>query len=912
MRFRNKYLVSIFLFLISLFSVFAIENQHKRLVKVGWYETAVPAEEILQGIGRGYYFEYLQALSQYSNWEYEYVIGSWNECVERIKNGEIDILGFVNKTEERLNFFAYADLPMGISSAILITNDDSIKANDYKALNGLVVGSVAGSIYTQEFVDFSKINKFTAKIVDYPSFEDLYTAFKNKEIRACVVNDEDLIGDEKIIATFAQQNQYFVTSKGKESFLFELNKTMEKTSIYCPSLIDDLRAKYFPFLSDSKVIFTNAEQEFINNNKNIVVLYDSGWPPVEYYDEEKKDYAGISPDIFKLLGEKSGINFIYEGSTSGQILTEATEKNPENVVTTISYDYIWAAKHNVKITQPFISSKVVKLGRNINAKNPTVAINEKAFFTYLMGDDLKGKKTKHFPKQIQRLDAVQSLEADYTYCTLDQANYYKSIPKYKDLEVQEMDGYEQKICVSVTKNSNPLLVSIISKTLNSITHDEITEIIRKNTELNRTTTLRDILYLYPLRSAFMISLILLIVLLLAVSSNVNRFKRKESEKANQAKSMFLSRMSHEIRTPLNGVIGMTNLALDVPNLPEDAERYMTNVMYSGQYLLAIINDILDMSKIESGKMKLNIVSAKSDDLLQYILPITEELVKTRSISFSYKCDKRVDDYIQIDIQHTSQIIINLLSNAIKYTPSSGNVDFELRAEEGLDGKIRHTYIITDNGIGMSKEFQQDMFSPFTQEIRKEKMQEKGTGLGLSIVKNLLELMKGHISVESELNKGTKFTVVIDFEKSSNHQKEHRSIAAKKHSYFDFSGMRILLCEDNQMNAEVVSLQLEERGIIVDWARNGQIALEKFKASEENHYDLILMDIHMPVMDGLEATKMIRNLDRDDVKRLPIVALTADAYDEDVQKCQDAGMNSHLAKPIEPQLLFDKIAEQMNK
>lgn len=910
----RKYSFLFIVFILFAGHLFSEENRQKRIVKVGWYDTAIPAEEIFNGTGRGYYFEYLQALSQYTNWEYEYVIGSWNECMDRIESGEIDILGFVNKTDERIKRFAYADLPMGISSAILITteNDKKFEFNDFKVFDGINVGSIEGSIYTKIFTDYSKRNSFSTNIVYYKSINDIYEALNKGEIDAGIANDEDLLGGEKILATFSQENQYFITNIKNKSFLSELNDAMEKTNIYCPSLMNDLRLKYFSFISEGKPVFTREEQEFINTHKNIIVLYDSGWPPIEYYDEDKKDYAGISPDIFKLLSKKSGINFIYEGSTSGQVLTDITEKNPENVVTTISYDYIWASMHNVRITQPFISSKVVKIGHNINAKDPLVAINEKAYFTFLMKDDLAGKKTKHYAKQIQRLDAVKNRVADYTYCTLDQANYYKSIPKYKDLDVREMPNYEQKICISISKNSNPLLNSVISKTINSISHDELSEIIRNNTEIEHVETLIDLFYLYPFEFLAIILAIILLIAFLIVYSNISNFKRKESEKANSAKSIFLARMSHEIRTPLNGVIGMTHLALEVPELPPDAKRFMTNVNYSGQYLLGIINDILDMAKIESGAMKLNLVSAKTDDLLQYILPITQELVKSRSIEFTYNCEKGTDDFIQIDIQHASQIIVNLLSNAIKYTHSSGKVNLTVKTEELPTGKVRHTFVISDTGIGMSKEFQQKMFKPFTQESRKEKLQEKGTGLGLSIVRNLLDLMNGTISVESEINKGSKFTVIIDFDKSTKNQNEQTMAIKNEHAYFNFNGLHILLGEDNEMNAEIVTLHLMKKGMIVDCATNGEILLNKFKSSEENFYSLILMDIHMPVMDGLVATQLIRKLDRSDAKTIPIVALTADAYDEDVQKCIHAGMNNHLSKPIDIKTLFDVIAQEINK
>lgn len=901
--------------ILTVFTLFSQTKSTKRIVRVGWYDTAIPAEEILNGDGRGYYFEYLQALSQYTNWEYEYVLCSWTECLEKLQKGEIDIVGFANKTEERKLIFGFSEIPMGISSSTLITlsNNTKLEFNNFETFKGIKVGNIEGSLSKNEFIKYEKENNFYTTIYDYNTVQDINAALEKGEIDAAIINDEDLVGTEKILATFSPQNQYFITTKSNTEFLKELNRTMTQVNTFFPYLINELRTKYFGFLTNGKPLFSNEEQEFIKKNRNILVMYDANWPPVEYWDEEKGEYAGIVPDVFKKLSEKSGLNFIPEGTTSEQILTEFAETNPENKVTSISYDYIWAERHNVHITQPFISSKIVRFGKNVEAEDGAiVAVNQKAFFTFAMKDDLKGKETLHFSKQIERINAVNNEEADFTYVTLDQASYYQTFPKFRKLKIKEMPGCEQKVCISVSKNSSPIFMSIISKSINSISHDEMNEIIRYNTEITHKSTFIDLFYLYPIRFILILVFVLLAILVTGVYVSINKYKRIESEKASQSKSMFLSRMSHEIRTPLNGVIGMSNLALEVENLPDKAHEYMTNVIYSGKYLLAIINDILDMSKIESGKMKLNIVAARIDDLLQYTIPITKELVKIRSIKFNYSIEKNSDTFIQIDVQHTAQIIVNILSNAVKYTPSGGSVDFNLKSEKLDNGKIRHTYTISDTGIGMTKEFQEKMFSPFTQESRREALQEKGTGLGLSIVKTLIDLMHGSIYVQSEVNKGSTFIIVIDFDESTKDESKESMLEESTHTYFDFKGIHVLLCEDNQMNAEVVSLQLEKKGIIVDWATNGQVAIEKFNASDLHYYSLILMDVHMPVMGGIEATKKIRVLERADAAKIPIIALTADAFDEDVQRVIDAGMNTHLAKPIDSKQLFDVLADQLRK
>lgn len=618
--FKKLFLCSLFI----LINIFVISAQTK-VVKVGWYDTSIPSEEIINGIGRGYCYEYLQALSQYTNWEYEYVIGSWNECLDWLLTGKIDILGFVNKTPEREMLINYPDSPMGVSSGFLVTSKTNKKylMNDFSNFNSMKVGTVVGNVYTDEFKEVERKNHFSTNIIEFESFSEMLQAMKTGAIDAIIENDEDLREDEKILASFAPQNQYLAVAKNRKDLIQELNKATGKLIQYCPSIISDLRKKYFALVSDGNPIFTTEEQEFINKNRYIKVLYDAGWPPIEYWDEKQNKYCGISPDIFDLIAQKTGFTFIYDGSTSSQVLTEMASLNPENAITTISYDYIWAANHKVRITQPFISSAIVKFGKNLKAEHPKVAINSKAYFTYLLADFLKDKETIHFSKQMERIEAANSKEVDYTICTVDQANYYKSIPKYRNLQIEEIPGYSQEVCISVSQKSDPVLIGIISKAIDNISHDEFSNIVRKNTENLTKFGLTDLFYLYPLQTISVLLIVLLFIFILVLNSRTNKIRRKESDKANFAKSAFLSRMSHEIRTPLNGVIGMTDLALETEGLPEQALKYMVNVKYSGQYLLAIINDVLDMSKIESGKMKINRINAKADDLLQYIIPLTE-------------------------------------------------------------------------------------------------------------------------------------------------------------------------------------------------------------------------------------------------------------------------------------------------
>jgi signal transduction histidine kinase/CheY-like chemotaxis protein len=378
-----------------------------------------------------------------------------------------------------------------------------------------------------------------------------------------------------------------------------------------------------------------------------------------------------------------------------------------------------------------------------------------------------------------------------------------------------------------------------------------------------------------------------------------------AEQATAAEQRFLSNMSHDLRTPLNGIIGFTDLAL---NTDDDASRqgYLEKASLSGRLMLDLVNDILDLSKLESGKMDLRPETCDSGELFSATTESVSLMAQQRDVRFVAHLDPAFPRFIRVDRLRIQQVALNLLSNAIKYTPDGGEVDFEARRLEGDPDGHNALLHVSDNGIGMSEEFQRRMFEPFAQEHQSRMYGVQGTGLGLSVVKSLVDLMGGRIEVESELGEGTSFKVFLTLPEVegalSAGKQEERPLA-------DISGKRILLCEDNSLNAEISSTVLRERaGAKVVLARDGKEGLDLFCASEPGYFDAILMDLRMPVMDGIAATKAIRGLERGDARRVPIIAMTADAFAEDARRCLEAGMDAHVAKPIEPRELICALGE----
>ena len=375
---------------------------------------------------------------------------------------------------------------------------------------------------------------------------------------------------------------------------------------------------------------------------------------------------------------------------------------------------------------------------------------------------------------------------------------------------------------------------------------------------------------------------------------------QKAQEASQAKTDFLSRMSHDIRTPMNGIINLTELALLEP-VSDKVRDYLDKSLLSSKFLLGLINDILDMSRIESGQMVLNKENLTRTEFLTMVETVINPLVNEKHINFH--CELNPGEYtISVDKLRFNQIFFNLLSNAVKFTPDGGDVWFEVTNLGAENGKLRIKFVVRDNGIGMSEEFQKHLFEPFAQEHSKLSDKTKGTGLGLPIVKNLVDAMGGTITVNSKLGEGTEFVVLLDVDIVA--KAEVQPQVAPVENRDNLKGMKILLVEDNEINTYLAKVILENAGCVVTTATNGQEAVETYTASQPYCFDAILMDVRMPVMDGLEATKTIRALDRPDAKSVPIAAMTADAFDEERKRTIEAGMNFHLSKPFDAQKLYD--------
>lgn len=384
-----------------------------------------------------------------------------------------------------------------------------------------------------------------------------------------------------------------------------------------------------------------------------------------------------------------------------------------------------------------------------------------------------------------------------------------------------------------------------------------------------------------------------------------------AEKANASKSEFLSRISHEIRTPMNAIIGMDQLAIQHLDDRDFVLDCIEKSQYSSQYLLLLINDILDMSKIESGKVVLKNENIDCRSFMDSISTIIGTQAKSKGVNYVVTEFEGHSDSYQGDGVRLQQILINILSNAVKFTPKGGTVRLDITKMGSDDESVDLCFRISDTGIGIGKSFLPDLFRPFSQEHSGSTSNFGGIGLGLAISKNLAQLMGGDISVESSLGVGTVFTVYIPLGNRPVSSADSADSTMPPIESFDFTGKKLLLVEDHQLNVMVAKKLLEYKNATVDVAENGERGLYMFSLAPERTYDAVLMDIRMPVMDGLEAAAAIRNLDSPWAKIVPIIAMSANAFDEDVEKSKNAGMNVHLGKPIDSELLYRTLHDLMS-
>lgn len=621
---------------------------------------------------------------------------------------------------------------------------------------------------------------------------------------------------------------------------------------------------------------------------------------------------------------------------------EYFRKNDVDLIGSIEVNEFNENTQGLLLTNPYFTATKVLVGRkgeSISQEgNYKIAIvGGSATLPYVIKKEFPDFEIITYDDIGSCLKAVKNKDADVLLYNQYLIERYLSRPQYDKMTIIPEIELEEKAALSPVYYSNekkfltdPLLISVINKSIKQINEKDINSIVIKHTvEIDNTLSLVDFCYKFrlPLAGILLLSIALCFMqhkIFKDKKKNMTALKEKNSQladailianDASETKGRFLAQMSHEIRTPMNAVVGMTALAKKVDNNPQKTDEYLEKIEISSKLLLSIINDVLDMSAIEGKKLKIGKESFDLRELLNSISTVYYGQCSQKGIKFEMIISDLIEDILIGDSLRVNQILMNLVSNAYKFTKSGGEINVSVSMTDKKDDKIFLRFVVKDNGCGMSEDLQKRLFHAFEQENAQTAKKHGGSGLGLAITKNLVELMHGAIEVESEIAKGTTFTVDLPF-KCADIKKQQEVICdineeSKEQDTYNFEGKKVLLAEDFELNREVAVDLLAEVNLAVECAEDGKEAVEMFEQSVPGTYDLILMDIQMPNMDGYEAAYAIRHSTHPQANNIPIFAMTANAFTEDISQALSAGMDGHISKPIDTDALYKLLYKQFS-
>ena len=903
---------------------------NSRTLRVGFFAFDGYHVQDADGNRSGYGYDFLQLLARYGDWTYKYVgyDKSWAEMQDMLADGEIDILTSAQKTPERKEKFAFSDEAIGTSSAILTvrSGDARYTTGDYATYDGMRVGLLKNSSRNEKLAAFAAEKGFSYTPVYYDTVDEMTAALQSgSEIDALLSSNLRSIQSEWVLDTFAPSDFYVMVRREDTELLDEINRAVSRMDSNLLDWRHDLWNKYYTADSRGEIAFTAEEKAYLDRTKEsgavIRAIVEPDRTPYSYF--ENGEARGIIPEIFSRIEEMTGLRFeIVETKNRTDYFSTLGSDASIDVRIDAYGDYSDAEHRGYKLTSPYLTASVEEVARK-TASEPysAVALVKAADPTpYRTAIRSSGAGILEYESIAECLDAVKRGDADATYMLTYTAQQYMNDNDIAGtLKATLLPQYSIPYAIGVANTADSCLLTVLDKAVANLNHADVESIILTETMTRqRGMTLRDYFAAHPAAIAVVcagFALVLAMAALLLYRQKSMRLiegknralqaEAQRADKASAAKSKFLSSMSHDMRTPLNGVINFTSFAMKAGTL-EKKQEYLGKVWQSASILMGLINDTLEVSRIESGKMELRQDWTGLRELVDGITLVIQNSAAEKNLSFVKEVGFSENEFAFVDKLKIQDLLMNLLTNAVRYTPEGGTVGLSVMPveppEEGRNVRI----VVSDTGVGISEEFMPNLYEPFAQECDPRLKSSGGTGLGLYIVRKIITLMDGTITVKSQKEKGTEFTVCLPVRM----EKRLREDSPGSGQDVDFSGKKVLLVEDNRVNTEIARTILSSRGIAVVCAENGEEGIGLFSASREGEFAAILMDIHMPVMDGYEATAAIRAMQRRDAAGIPIVAMTADAYEEDIARCLATGMNGHTPKPVDPGQLFSELARVM--
>ena len=909
------------------------DEKQAQTIRVGSFEDTFNYVD-KNGVRRGYGYELMQALAGYTEWKFEYVKCDWSDCFDKLENGEIDIMGDISYTDERAQKMLFPDEPMGEEKYILYADlsDTDIETSDFKSLDGKRVGVLLGTEPEIMLTEWENKNGIHTEHVNVNNNDDVEKKLANHEIDSFVSLEESIWSEQGIssVTTIGKSGIYFAINKERSDIKTELDYAMCQLDQDSPFFKADMYKKYFTL--DYNQSLTGGEKSWLEEHGDIRMGFLNNDPAIFSMDETTGKLTGMLPEYVSYAKDCLGnqtLKFNIQDYDDYDEMLQALQNHEIDMIFYAGRNPDIAEKKGYALTNTAWTYNLMAVtdeknfdegnGYTVAVPKEKEALKQQLTFSYPQWNLVDYDSFEEAAEMITNEKADCFLMGASQAMVYDNNRDFKSVPLTKTMEA----------CFAV-KGGEETLLSILNKTLKGMPSGMLTSALAiYDSTADKVTFLdfvKDNMLAFFLATGFSaLSIIVIILVLLRKARKAEAAAKlaandtqklnekleialKKAEDASLAKTSFLNNMSHDIRTPMNVILGYAQLMeneLNGKDIPEVLE-HLEKLQQSGNLLLSIINNVLDMARIESGRMEIDENYCRIEDVWKSLFAVFDEKARKKNISLHYTMNVE-HEHVLTDVTKVKEILVNILSNAIKYTPAGGSVMVyvdELPCDES--GYMIVRIRISDTGIGMSQDYLTKIFEAFTREKNTTKSKIAGTGLGMSIVKNYVDLLGGTIDVESELGKGSTFTVTLKHRIADERYYVKKHIEEPGTGNEILEGRNILLAEDNDLNAEIAEAILERAGLRIERVENGIQCVNRILKMPAGTYDMIFMDIQMPQMDGYKATQTIRNLPDKDKACIPIIAMTANAFAEDKKKTMEAGMNAHLSKPLNVPELMDTI------
>ena len=914
--------------LISVFGFFAVAADlpsSAKTVSVAYFESPGFQEGAsADAVKSGYSYEFFQKISYYTGWQYNYIYGSREELYDRFLSGEIDLMAGFPASDEYADLMEFPDVGFMTENFYLykLRSNTNISSRYISTLSGKRVGTLEDAI-VPDLEAWAEKNSVKMDLVFFDTVQERNAALLDGTIDCIIASDAHLQPTVELspVVKVSSVNTYICAAKGNRSLALELSAAIASIDEKDVYFRQDLQRRYFSN-SVSSVAMTEEEKEWVLSHESLKAGYLNDFMPY-CGTAEDGSVTGIVkdviPEIFRQLNISGKLNVAYESYNSYEAMLNALAKGEIDVVFPVLGDIWYSEQIGIFQSEPVVHSPINLVYRDeISEKTTaTIAVNRNNLMQYRNTLSFYPEATILYCDSIDAcFEAVREGQAGSTLLNGLRTNNLGNSEEESLKAVLEPQTCSYSFGI---RNGDTALTSLIDRGISHLSEDFAYSVSYAYVDSSSPSGA----YVF-IRNHFLLFLTGVVVLVLLFvtplafyAGKARREKQQETEtamimkealekarSASMAKTAFLANMSHDIRTPMNAIIGYSALAsvhIDEKNVVKD---YLGKIETSGKHLLSMINDVLDMSRIESGKVQLEESTVNLLFVMDEIKTAAAANVDAHQLTLLTGTEDLTKPDVCVDKLRLKQILTNVVSNAVKFTPAGGTVSFRIRQLSDYDnGAEDYEFRIKDTGIGMSDEFKAHLFESFSRERTSTVSGVQGTGLGLAITKNIVDLMGGRIAVESAQGEGSEFVISLRLKTAVDESAPTGFTPEGEEAAFNFEGKKILLVEDNKLNQEIAQDILEEAGCTVEIADDGSVAVELMQHARPGRYDLILMDVQMPIMNGYEATRAIRALPNKAIASIPIVAMTANAFEEDKKNAMEAGMNGHVSKPVEiPKLM----------